>query len=385
MPERVDFSSATNAESDSLPCMSDLRLFASLELEATGSRKLISDKSRVEKMVESFLSVPSLGAATNATFDDKKPKKVTPKTRAAFAATGKDGLIEYYDHASPSPEQAASVQFTLYDQYFKVFAGICGPALAQHRESALDDLARAIGESASVWSGRATVSKGAVFAQYGSGPRPYARLRVPRGNALFPQRSLVTFLDRGYQKAAEVFDALTEPAPAHAQITAHGELVEMRWAKTLDDQEIAQASTWHDCWIRRTKTERDNMFNELGDQKVFVGGAKPRAPFVLYNPLLKLGCIAANVTAGGGLEEAAWNQACAILKARVLPDGDPIEKVWLVLPSRDQAIALHDRVVAAGFESAIYLTSRSTPWDPMPKGPWLLESTDNGPPAPLET
>jgi hypothetical protein len=167
-----------------------------------------------------------------------------------------------------------------------------------------------------------------------------------------------------------------EPPPAHAAITKQGELIAVRWSKTLEDRDVAQASTWHDCWIRRTKTEIDRNFNELGDQLVDAGTAKPQAPLTLYNPWLKIGFKAVLYTPDGELEESAWEEARNVLQARALPDGTSVERIWIVVPLREHAVAIHARVVEAGFEGVVYPRKGGEFWDPVPKGPWLSESTD---------
>ena len=79
--------------------------------------------------------------------------------------------------------------------------------------------------------------------------------------------------------------------------------------------------------------------------------------------------------------EGDRDDARSVLKARALPDGSEIAKMWIVVPPREHAIAVHDRVVAAGFEAAVYPGTGGEFWDPVPTGPWLSESTDAGAPA----
>jgi hypothetical protein len=348
-----------------------LRLF--MRLTALDSANLAADVTRVKSMVEAFLSAPALAAVNKAQVDDQRVKKVTAKTQAEVAATGKEAMIEYFDH--PNPKRGAFAQFWLEESEIELRCIVERGEIAKYHATALDDLTEAFVRAAKVWQGVAVVREGHIKFEDDTFP-PYARLRVPRGHNRFPQRSVVTFLDPRFVSRADEVKALTEPPPAHAMIARHGELIEVRWTMTLDDQAIAQASTWHDCWIRRIETDLDHRFNALGDELINPGNAKPQAPLTLYNRWLKTGFKAVLVTPEGELEESAWNDARSMLNARALPDGDEVQKIWIVVPLREHAIAVHARVVEAGFEAALYPGQGDHFWDPVPKGPWLSESTD---------
>jgi hypothetical protein len=306
---------------------------------------------------------------------DARAKKVTAATRGAVAATGTPAIIEYFDY--PDPEGEAWAQFWIREHEIELRSTLQGKEMTKHRETALDDLTTAFVRAAEVWRGVGVVREGSISFEYVDTSPSYARLPKPRDSRFFPPRSMVTFLDPGYAPRADEVKALTEPPPAHAVIFRHGDLIEVRWAKSLEDRDVAQASTWHDCWIRRTKTDVARGFNELGDQAIYVGNAKPQAPLTLYDPSRKVGFKAVLYTPDGELEESAWEEALSVLKTRALPDGQEVEKIFIVVPLREHAIAAHDRVVAAGFEAAVYPEERGKFWIPVPKGPWLSESTDS--------
>ena len=349
-----------------------LRLFMRLEaIDEDGN--LTADTKRVKAMAEAILSSPVLAAIGKGKVDDRAAKKVTAKTRAALAATGKDSMIEYFDQPD---DHTVFAQLDLREPKIELRVVVEPLEVEKHRATALDELVAAFVRALAVWRGVATLDQGQIKVEYAGTSPPYARMRNPRVNPRYPQRSLVTFLDPRNTSSEDV-KRLLAPPPAHATITKHGDVVEVRWTKSLDDDAIARASTWHDCWIRRSVTEPDRNFNEHGDERVLAGNAKPKAPLTLYNPWWKRGFKAVLVTPEGELEESAWNDALSVLKARAFPDGEPIEKLWIVVPLREHAIAVHDRVVAAGFEAAVYAGPRDF-WDPVPPGPWLSESTDVG-------
>ena len=351
----------------------EIRLRLYLRLVARKDRaRLAADVKRVTKMAEAVLSAPVLGAISKAKVGDRAAKTVTTKTRAAVAAVGKEALIEYFDQ--PRPGRAVWAQLTVENGEIEVRSVVEGTALAMHRATALDDLTAACVRAALVWRGVAVVRQGWIKVEHVGTSPPYPRLRKPRESVRFPARSLVTFLDPGDPQRAEDVAALAEPAPAHAAVTTHGALIEVRWVKGLSESEITRASTWHDCWIRRTVTEPDEQFNAQGDQLVDGSDAEPRAPLTLYDAFHKRGFKAVLVTPRGKLEKSALAEARKVLRSA----GDEVTAIWIVVPLRAQARALHAQVVADGFEGALYPGEAGQFWDPKPKGPWLKRSTDTG-------
>jgi hypothetical protein len=363
---------------------SNLRLRLFLKLRAIANPKsgksveMTRDVARIEALVEAFLSAPALAAATHAQVDDDPVISVTPKTRAKQAATGRDLAVEYFDRKNPG--QNVLLWFILGAAEANLRVVLEGTPLAEHRATALDDLVAAVQRSVDAWRGLAAVSEAWIKAEYDGAKPPYARVRPPRIHMRYPQRSLVTFLDpelhhssSAFAKPAELA-ALTEPPPpAPAVVTTHNGLITVRWAHTLDDDAIAAASTGHDRWIRRIDTDPDRDFNAQGDQVIVTGNAKPLPPLTLYNPYLKLGLKAVLVLPDGELEASAWDEAKAWIQAHALPDGTPLDTLWVVVPLREHAIALHSRAVEAGFKATVYPDPRGRFWDPCPPGPWLPE------------
>jgi hypothetical protein len=359
-----------------------LRLF--LTLKATARSKLdkpvamTKDVARIAALVEAFLSAPALAAATHAQIDDKPVKTVTPKTRAKLAAAGRKLGIEYFDRESP--DATVWARFSLRDAEAEVRVVLEGAPLAEHRATALDELVAAVQRAVDAWRGVAAASEARIKAEYEGGEPPYARVRPPRMNMRYPQRSLVTFLDPAFHDSGHPFAnpaelaALTEPSPpAPAVVTTDNGLITVRWARTLDDDAIAAASAGHDRWIRRIDTDLERNFNAEGDEAIAAGNAKPLPPLTLYNPHLKVGFKAVLVLPDGEPEETAWDEAKALIGAHALPDGQPLEVLWVVVPLREHAVALHTRAVEAGFKATLYPDSHGRFWDPLPPGPWLPE------------
>lgn len=361
-----------------------LRLF--LRLTATSQPKsgepveMTHDRERIAAVAEAFLSAPVLAAATSAQVDDEPVTRVTPKSRAQLAAAGRELTIEYFDQEIP--DRNVLIQLALTDAEVEIRVVVEGALLTQHRATALDQLVTAVQRTIDAWHGLAALRTGSIKAEYPGAQPPYARVRPPRDNMRFPQRSLVTFLDpafhrssHGLAKPAELV-ALTEPPPPPpAVVTIHHGVTMVRWTDTLNDDAIAEASSGHDRWIRRIDTELDDGFNERGDKQIKPGSAKALPPLTLYNAQTKTGFKAVLVQPDGEPEPSAWNEAKSLIHAGVLPDGTPLELLWVVVPLREHAIALHSRATEAGFRSTVYPDQRGRFWDPNPPGPWLPEDS----------
>jgi hypothetical protein len=345
---------------------------------------MTKDVPRIEALVEAFLAVPAFAGATQAQVDDDPVVTVTPKTRAKTAAAGRELAVEYFDHERP--DRNVWAQFALNDAEAEIRVVVEGAALAEHRATALDDLVAAVERAIDAWHGVAGASKAWIKAEYDGDPPPYARVRPPRTNMRYPQRSLAVFLDPAFHQSGDPFAhpdelaALTEPPPPPpAVITTHNGLVTVRWTRTLDDDAIAAGATGHDRWIRRIDTDLDDGFHADGDKAISHGGAKPLPPLTMYNAQWKLGFKAVLVLPDGEPEASAWDEAKALIQAHALPDGKPLDVLWVVVPLREHAIALHSRAIEAGFRATLYPDKHGRFWDPCPPGPWLPE--DSGVPG----
>jgi len=360
---------------------SNLRLRLFLNLTAIAKSKsgepvaMTRDVARIAALVEAVLSAPVLAVATRAQIDDEAVTAVTPKTRAKRAAAGRELAIEYFDH--PRPDRTVLARFSLRDAEAEVRVVLEGARVAEHRETALDELVAAVERAVDAWHGVAAASEARIKAEYDGAEPPYARARPPRTNMRYPSRSLVTFLDPEFHHSGHVFAKPAElaaltvpPPPAPAVVSTHNGLITVRWTTTLDDDAVAAASAGHERWIRRIDTDLADGFNLEGDEAIEPGNAKPLPPLTLYNPYRKAGFKAVLVLPDGEPEPSAWDEAKALIGARALPDGKPLDVLWVVVPLREHAIALHDRAIEAGFKSTVYPDKRGRFWDPCPPGPW---------------
>lgn len=360
---------------------SNLRLRLFLQLTAIPDPKsgaviaMPEDVARIEALAEAFLAVPALAAATRAQVDDGRIATVTPRTRAKRAAAGRELAVEYFDHEIPGQEVWA--QLALDDSKAEVRVVLKGAQLAAHRATALDELVAAVERGVAAWRGLAAVSEAAIKAEYDPPEPRYARARPPRTHPRYPARSLVTFLDPAFHtsghplaRPAELTALIEPPPPAPAVVTTHDGLVTVRWTATLDDEAVAAASSGHERWIRRIETKLADGFNLEGDEAIDLGNAKQVPPLALYNSYRKAGFKAVLVLPDGEPEASAWAEAKALIAAGALPDGKPLDALWIVVPLREHALALHDRAIEAGFKSTVYPDKHGRFWDPCPPGPW---------------
>ena len=148
-------------------------------------------------------------------------------------------------------------------------------------------------------------------------------------------------------------------------------LVVNRWAVIATPTALAEAASAHDTWAQqRIPTERMPGWNDRGDQQEIKGTTQARPPLTLYGVKSKIGYKAVMVSPEGELEPTALAEAKAVLDRGALDDGTPVNRVKLVVPTRDFAIAVAPRAREAGFEAVLYPADDNTFWNPVPPGLW---------------
>jgi hypothetical protein len=100
--------------------------------------------------------------------------------------------------------------------------------------------------------------------------------------------------------------------------------------------------------------EVERGWNEQGDRIVIPSAPAPLAPLTLYDASEKVGYKAIVVQPDGSVDEDIWNELKQIASRRALADGTAVHAVRLIVPVRDNAIAIHPRAMADGFEMVTY-------------------------------
>jgi hypothetical protein len=343
----------------------------------------LGDHARRESLGKAIFGVPlfrdqlKVGKAND---DDFSP--ITPARGPAVLRGTGDLLADFQDREDA---EDIFVRLQLAGPKVELTIKISNAALQLHHETVLDDLT-AVGRA--VWhalQGVAGIDVGWVRADFTGRPFPYPRPRPPRQNNNYPARSIITFLDRSFHTTDHPYarrgdpEKLTEPAPpAPATITADDDLVIVRWARTLSEDDLLAAATGHDAWIAdRVATNLVDGFNDLGDLREVRGTVKPAPPLTFYSSKWRVGYKAVLVDPDGSIESSAWKEAEQIAKAKQLPDGSPVESVRIVVPLREHVFVIADRAKQAGFDAVLYPDDKGQFWDPDPPGTWSTPPRKN--------
>jgi len=368
-----------------------LRFFVRKDPQTGKPVPWLADQATVKALVDGLLSVPLFESVTLARVDDDDLAEVDHAQAATMVATGDELMADLQDRDVRNTDLA--INLDLRPSRAEVRINVSGAELARHRDRALDDLITAAQQSWQALHGVAGLNVGYIRVDAAARELEYPKPRPPRESNLYPTRTIVELIDRAYHATGHAFarptdpEALTVPAPpAPAQVTETDDLVTVRWAKTLDEDEVLAAASDHDAWIAdRLKLDLQPGFNELGDQREERGDAEARPPLTLYDTDNEVGYKAVLVLPDGSVEQDAWDEAAAIATAHQLPDGTPVKYLRLVVPLREHVFPLRERAKQAGFDTVVYPDDDGQFWDPDPPGAWRSPPTGSSAPKTAES
>lgn len=360
------------SRSDDLRLTVFLRFFATTGGRGRGGSWL-TDKARTKQLADALVGNALLAGLTHGRVDDADPEAISADQAATLLGTGREALVELSDGAD-DPE--VTVALDLRDDRSELRLMVRGAPLAARAEHALDDLAEAVQAIVAALAGVAGLSDGHIQADFGGRDFDFPRPRPPRENARYPERSLVTFIDGGFHASQAAFSrpgdlaALTSPPPP-AEVTTAAGLTTVRFARTLDDEELTRAASDHAQWIAdRIDTDLAFGFNEQGDQLEERGPTKPMPPLTLYDREYQVGYKAVVVFPDGSYERDAWDEARKVAEAGKLPDGSVVTAVTIVVPLREHVAMIAQEARAAGFGAVVYGDGDGNFWNPDPPGNW---------------
>jgi len=194
----------------------------------------------------------------------------------------------------------------------------------------------------------------------------YPRAMPLRQSLAWPLGALVQYVGiRFHRSDAErsaVLDRLiAEPLPATASRRTDGDLLILSFIDDLGHAEtIRRARAAQERWmIRLVETEPARGWNEHGDRLVGPINAVPLDPLTLWEPSNNVGYKAIVVDPDGSVDEPVWNAMVEIARSGRLADGTVVKALRLVAPRREDAMAILDRALDAGFEMVVYPQGRA--------------------------
>ncbi len=345
----------------------------------------LKSREHPKALVEALLGSPLFAGIAIGNTNADEFEAVTAAKAVKMVASGRQVAARFHDREDDSD---LTIDLDLRAERCEVRLNVAGAALASRGDKALDDLVAVMQACIAALRGTAGLGDGSIQADSTSGAFEFPRPRPPRTNDLYPEGSVVTFLDATFHASgAEDADraaiaALTKPAPpAPAKTTTTDGVVTVRWARTCDAADLEAGASAHAVWIaQRLAPDIDRDFNELGDQREERAfNSKPRGKLTFYDPNSEIGYKAVLVLPDGKPEPTAWNDAKKIAKAGTI-DGATVAAVRIVVPLRHQVFEVAADARKAGFDAVLYPDAQGNFWNPDPPGKWIGPPIRNDPP-----
>ena len=160
------------------------------------------------------------------------------------------------------------------------------------------------------------------------------------------------------------------PLPPDAARTVDGDVVRVAFKADLHDRaSIATARSHSEAWLGPLVADAEPAEpvesvadgasagageHADGDRRIDIANPAPHDPLTLYDADEQVGYKAMVVEPPYDIDEDVYEEMIQILAAGRLPDGTPVKQIRLIFPVRSDALTMHSRVTAEGFEMALY-------------------------------
>lgn len=210
---------------------------------------------------------------------------------------------------------------------------------------------------------------------------PYPRIRPPREHDHFYFGNLVDFFSRKYYQNNEDVDLkeiekiFNAPVPPEAKRWwCNDDLLVIQWIDNwLDMEEMQKRRTLQEKWlVDLLDPPIHYKFNAEGDEKITDLGTMTVNDTYLtrYKASQKFGYKVTVVMPDGSVDEELFAEMHSWIQTKQLPDGRSLEKLYLIVQSRQGALSIHDRAIGMGIAAVYYLGENNIHWNPFPEGLW---------------
>lgn len=191
----------------------------------------------------------------------------------------------------------------------------------------------------------------------------YPRSRPPRTGTTWPLGALDSYLGLTWHERDEegrrVLAAIEKARlPKGATRSRGHDVLRVAFAAELTDaRAVATARAVSEAWLTPlVPTTVERGWNEEGDRLLVPPlRREDLPPFTWYDPRQRIAykALVADPETHE-VDEEEWDQLVAIARSRKPHGGKRVSSIRLILPSRADAVALHDRAIADGFEMVTY-------------------------------
>ena len=195
----------------------------------------------------------------------------------------------------------------------------------------------------------------------GRPPAPYLRYE-----------NVVDVFDRRQSRVFENAEAnevvarvLAAPSPPGVRRVDLANAALLFWTDRLsDDGALAEARMRHERHLTEVvRTVKAPRVAPPGDVQISVGPLHEHPPLSFVDAGQRIGFKTVVVFPDGSLQDG-WDAAAAIARAGDLPGFGPLRAVYVIVPLREQALALRARAEAAGFAGVLYPGGPGELWRP---------------------
>jgi hypothetical protein len=202
----------------------------------------------------------------------------------------------------------------------------------------------------------------------------YPKLRPERDHPLIKNDQIISIFSRKFQQEhpegniKELDRLLKAKLPPSATVEKQGDLIFFNWTSAGD---LADEKK-----LKKRLIERDRFLaeelnapiaggrNEFGDEEVPTAILSGHPPLTFYDEFSKSGYKAVVVDKKGKGADEEIGKLAEWVKAGKLPDKTPVESAGIIVPGREQALAVRKRAQAAGIEDVFYVDNDGRWWNP---------------------
>jgi len=335
-----------------------------------------ADKELVDGIVDAILATELGAFVTHAGKGyAERPAKNAAAIRKAVAS-GKAGSFNLLDEPDPN-EATLSITLVIEDDRLEIVMLIGGKALAASRRRILPSLEELAITLGGLLRPKAAFAHGSVT-PIAYGAYEYPRARPPIKHHRYPTTSVLDVFDAAAGAEAERLATAAVPADVHRR--ERDGLVVVRWLDGADDDRaVAVAAGRHERWLSRlVEVKPRSDFNEHGDREDEPARREQLAPFTFVDPQNQVAYKAIIVDPRGQPDPDVWKQMTS-----ALADANrPYERIRLIVPLRELALAVIPKATVAGFDAVLYPDDRNRLWNPAPTGWWIDDEVPEPTPGP---
>lgn len=158
---------------------------------------------------------------------------------------------------------------------------------------------------------------------------------------------------------------LAAPPPPGVRRVDSANAALMFWTDRLsDDDALAAARMRHERHLTEVvRNVKAPPVAPPGDVQISVGPLHEHPPLSFLDPGQRIGFKTVVVFPDGSLQEG-WDAAAEVARAGSLPGFGPLKAVYVIVPLREQAVALRARAEASGFAGVLYPGRPGELWRP---------------------